>query len=243
MLPHAPGKKNGKVGWISNLKAAIAMSRMRKLLTDLYEILWQTFGPQGWWPGETPFEVALGAILTQNTNWRNVARVIADLKGDGSLDPRILREMPESELARRLKPAGYYNIKARRLKNFLDFFAHRYQDSMAEMAGADAATLRAELLTVKGVGPETADSILLYALHKPSFVVDAYTFRILSRHGLVVETPLYEELRQVFMDHLPPDVALFQEYHALLVHLGKEFCRPRPKCDACPLFNWPAGRG
>jgi endonuclease III related protein len=172
-----------------------------------------------------------------------VARVIADLKGDGSLEPKILREMPESELARRLKPAGYYNIKARRLKNFLDFFAQRHQDSMAKMAGADAAALRAELLNIKGIGPETADSILLYALHKPTFVVDAYTFRILSRHGLVAETLSYEELRQVFLDHLPPEVALFQEYHALLVRLGKEFCRPRPKCDNCPLFNWPAAQG
>lgn len=215
------------------------MAQMRELLHDLYEKLWQAFGPQGWWPGDTPFEVALGAILTQNTNWTNVARVIADLKSDGSLDAKALRAMPEAELARRLRPAGYYNLKAQRVKNFLDFFAHRHQDSMALMAQEDLEVLRSELLTIKGIGPETADSILLYALNKPTFVVDAYTFRILSRHHLVVESLSYEELRRVFMDYLPPDVTLFQEYHALLVRLGKEYCRPRPKCDECPLAYWP----
>ncbi|MDI6852604.1 MAG: endonuclease III domain-containing protein [Deltaproteobacteria bacterium] len=219
------------------------MARMRKLLHELYEKLWDRFGPQGWWPGETPFEVALGAILTQNTNWQNVARVIDNLKLEGALDAVILRKMPDAELARRLRPAGYYNIKAARVKNFLAFFAQRHHDSMASMAAEDLGALRAELLAVKGIGPETADSILLYALHKPSFVVDAYTFRILSRHGLV-ENPLsYDELRQVFMEHLPADVELFQEYHALLVRVGKEFCRPRPKCSDCPLFGWPDGSG
>ncbi len=214
------------------------MTQMQELLQDLYEKLWQAFGPQGWWPGETPFEVALGAILTQNTNWQNVARVISDLKTDGSSDPKVLREMPDAELAQRLRPAGYYNLKAHRVKNFLAFFADRYQDSMALMAEEDLKVLRSELLTIKGIGPETADSILLYALHKPTFVVDAYTFRILSRHDLVVDAIAYEELRQVFMEHLPADVVLFQEYHALLVRLGKEFCRPRPKCAECPLLNW-----
>jgi endonuclease-3 related protein len=217
------------------------MTKMRELLRDLYERLWQAFGPQDWWPGETPFEVAMGAILTQNTNWTNVARVIADLKGDDSLDVRALRDMPEAELARRLRPVGYYNLKAKRVKNFLDFFAHRHQSSMALMDQEDLEVLRSELLAVKGVGPETADSILLYALHKPTFVVDTYTFRILSRHGLVAGSLSYEELRQLFMDHLPADVVMFQEYHALLVRLGKEFCRPRPKCDGCPLANWPLG--
>jgi endonuclease-3 related protein len=240
MLPHAPGKKNGKVEGKVGLKAGITVAQMRELLQDLYEKLWQAFGPQGWWPGETPFEVALGAILTQNTNWRNVARVIADLKDDGSLDHRILREMPEAELARRLRPVGYYNIKAKRVKNFLAFFADRHQDSMFSMAQKDLEVLRAELLAIKGIGPETADSILLYGLDKPTFVVDAYTFRILSRHDVVMETLSYEELRQVFMDHLPAEVALYQEYHALLVRLGKEFCRPRPRCDECPLLKWPS---
>lgn len=239
MLPHAPGEKNGKVHKRVRIDRATRMKQMQELLRQLYEKLYQAFGPQGWWPGETPFEIALGAILTQNTNWRNVARVISELKRDGLMDPRCLREMPEAELAQRLRPVGYYNIKALRIKNFLAFLADRYQDSVTLMAQEDLEVLRPKLLDVKGIGPETADSILLYALHKPTFVVDAYTFRILNRHGLVVEPLSYEELRQLFMENLPWKVALFKEYHALLVRAGKEFCRPRPKCHRCPLLNWP----
>lgn len=215
------------------------MRPVQNLLKELYDKLWQAFGPQGWWPGESPFEIALGAILTQNTNWRNVARVISDLKRNGLLDARTLREMPDAELAERLRPVGYYNIKAQRVKSFLAFLADRYHDSLTLMAEEDLETLRPKLLAIKGIGPETADSILLYALHKPSFVADAYTFRVLSRHGLVGEPLTYEELRRLFMDNLPEEVALFQEYHALLVRVGKEFCRTRPKCDRCPLLNFP----
>ena len=217
----------------------MAASTLKKRLLDLYHLLLDTFGPQGWWPGETPFEVALGAILTQNTNWRNVARVIEALKTEGSLDPVALGEIPEAGLAQRFRPAGYYNLKARRVKNFLDFFAERFENSMQNMAEADWQILRGELLNLHGIGPETADSILLYALHKPSFVVDTYTFRILSRHGLVADPCSYEELRQFFMDRLPPEVPLYQEFHALLVQVGKEFCRPQPRCSGCPLENWP----
>ncbi|MBI4643743.1 MAG: endonuclease III domain-containing protein [Deltaproteobacteria bacterium] len=213
-------------------------ARVGELLRELYQKLWDAFGPQGWWPGETPFEVILGAILTQNTNWNNVAQVIAGLKEEGLLDPRTLREMPDAELAGRLKPSGYFNIKARRVKNFLDFFSHRFHDSLEEMAQEDLGSLRAALLTVKGIGPETADSILLYALHKPTFVVDAYTYRVLSRHHLAPEACSYEELQGLFMGNLPADVPLYQEFHALLVRLGKEFCRPRPQCPSCPLHEW-----
>lgn len=216
-------------------------ARQTEKLQDLYRLLWAAFGPQGWWPGETPFEVALGAILTQNTNWQNVDRVIAALKAEDCLDPQVLGAMPEADLARRLKSAGYYNLKARRVKNFLAFFAARFQDSMESMAAAPWEALRLELLEIKGVGPETADSILLYALHQPTFVVDAYTFRILSRHGLAPDPCSYEELRGLFMDHLPPEVPRYQEYHALLVRLGKEFCRPQPRCAGCPLEDWPPG--
>jgi endonuclease-3 related protein len=212
-------------------------ARTGRLLQELFQKLLQALGPQDWWPGETPFEVALGAILTQNTNWNNVARTIAGLKAAGLLEPGALRELPEAELARRLRPAGYYNIKARRLKNFLAFLG-QFQDSMARMAAAELDSLRPALLGVKGIGPETADSILLYALNQPTFVVDAYTFRILSRHGLIFEPCSYEELRQLFMDHLPAEVPLYQEYHALLVRAGKEFCRPRPRCPQCPLHGW-----
>ena len=184
--------------------------------------------------------MAVGAILTQNTNWGNVARAITALKDQDLLTPQALHELPETELARLIRPTGYYNLKARRLKNFLDFLANHYENSMAHLAAADLASLRPALLSIKGVGPETADSILLYALAKPTFVVDAYTFRILSRHGLIAEGCAYEELRQLFMEHLPAQVDLYQEYHALLVRLGKEWCRPQPRCAACPVDGWPA---
>ncbi len=217
----------------------MAALRLADRLQELYDHLWQAFGPQGWWPGETPLEVALGAILTQNTNWNNVAKVLAGLKAEGLLDSRILLAMPEDELARRLRPVGYYNLKTARLKHFLAFLAERFQGDMAVMATAPLARLRPELLALKGIGPETADSILLYALDQPTFVVDAYTFRILSRHDLVGEAGSYDELQRLFMDHLPPEVPLYQEYHALLVQLGKDFCRPRPRCAICPLKAWP----
>jgi endonuclease-3 related protein len=217
----------------------MAAARLAALLRELYEKLWQAFGPQGWWPGDSPLEVALGAILTQNTNWNNVARVLGDLKEEGLLHPQALRELPEASLARLLRPVGYYNIKARRLKNFLEFLQSQAQDSMALLAAADLPALRPALLKVKGIGPETADSILLYALNKPSFVVDAYTFRILRRHGLMPDSCSYDELRALFMGHLPEEVPLYQEYHALLVRLGKEYCRPQPLCPSCPLDGWP----
>jgi endonuclease III related protein len=217
----------------------MAVSRLKEQLLDLYRRLLDRFGPQGWWPGDSPFEVALGAILTQNTNWQNVSRVMAALKAEGELDPVALTEMPEAELANRFRPAGYYNLKARRVKNFLDFLASRFANSLDHMAIEDLEPLRAELLGIHGIGPETADSILLYALHKPTFVVDAYTFRILSRHDLVTEPCSYEELRQLFMERLPVQVPLYQEFHALLVRLGKKFCRPQPRCAGCPLENWP----
>jgi len=215
------------------------MARPAKRWRELYDRLFQAFGPQGWWPGETPFEVALGAILTQNTNWGNVARVLQTLKDRGLLDPVALARMDPAELAAILRPAGYYNLKAARVRNFLTFLREHAGGSLERLAEKPLEELRPALLAVKGIGPETADSILLYALHKPTFVVDAYTFRILSRHDLVPDSLSYEELRRLFMDHLPADVPLYQEFHALLVRLGKEFCRPRPRCVGCPLEGWP----
>jgi len=209
-------------------------------LTGIYRTLFKRFGPQQWWPGDSPFEVMAGAILTQNTNWNNVAKVMERLKAEGRLTAQALTAAPEAELAGLLRPSGYYNLKARRLKNFLDFLALHFENSMARLAAADLASLRPALLSIKGVGPETADSILLYALAKPTFVVDAYTCRILSRHGLIAEGCTYEELRQLFMEHLPGQVPLYQEYHALLVRLGKEWCRPQPRCASCPVDGWPA---
>ncbi len=215
------------------------MARLTERLMELYLRLFSAFGPQGWWPGETPFEVALGAILTQNTNWLNVARVMDALKAQGALDPQVLGAMPEAELARHLRPVGYYNVKAARVKNFLAFFAGRFESSTERMSGESLEDLRHALLAVKGVGPETADSILLYAVNKPTFVIDAYTFRVLHRHGLAPEGMPYDELQALFMDHLPADVPLFQEFHALFVKVGKDFCRPRPRCPGCPLEGWP----
>jgi endonuclease-3 related protein len=217
----------------------MAAGRVGPLLQELYQRLWEVWGPQDWWPGDTPFEVAVGAILTQNTNWGNVARAITALKDRDLLTPQALQALPETELAQLIRPSGYYNLKARRLRNFLHFLAQHFENSMARMAAADLASLRPALLNIKGVGPETADSILLYALDKPTFVVDAYTFRILSRHDLIAEGCAYEELRQLFMEHLPARVPLYQEYHALLVRLGKEWCRPQPRCALCPVDGWP----
>ena len=231
-LEESPGKGD-------NREKIMTAAKTGKLLRELYEKLWGAFGPQGWWPGETPFEVALGAILTQNTNWHNVARVMKRLKEEGCLSAAALSVLPEAELAGLFRPAGYYNLKARRVKNFLALLQGRYQGSMAAMAVEELEDLRPRLLEVKGIGLETADSILLYALNKPTFVVDAYTFRILSRHDLAPESSTYEDLRRLFMDRLPPDVGLYQEYHALLVRLGKEFCRPQPRCEACVLQGWP----
>lgn len=214
------------------------MTHHRRRVRQLFETLITAFGPQGWWPGETPFEIALGAILTQNTAWTNVARVIADLKAEGLLHPRALQELPQAELARRLRPVGYYNLKAARVHNFLAVFARFFDGALHQLDAWDTEVLRRRLLEVKGIGPETADSILLYAFQRPTFVVDAYTFRILGRHALVWDPCSYEELRQFFLDHLPRDLSLFQEFHALLVRLGKDYCRPTPRCQGCPLESW-----
>lgn len=211
---------------------------MKEKIHLLYHVLLQHYGPQGWWPGDSPLEIAVGAILTQNTNWQNVSLAIAHLKQAGLLTAAALHEMPEAELAAYIRPAGYYNLKARRLKNFLALLFDRYHGSLEQMAAAPWPLLRAELLTVKGIGPETADSILLYALEQPAFVVDAYTFRILSRHGLAADPCSYEELQAIFTAALPAEVALYQEYHALLVRAGKDCCRPRPRCTACPLAGF-----
>jgi endonuclease-3 related protein len=208
----------------------------RSLLYAMYDAMLEALGPSHWWPGETPFEVAVGAILTQNTNWGNTARAIANLRSAGLLEPTALAALADARLAELIRPAGYFRLKAARLKNFLRFLRDEAGLSMAALAGKGLATLRPKLLEVKGVGPETADSILLYALGQPTFVVDAYTRRILSRHGMIPEDAGYDEMRDLFMDTLDPDPALFNEYHALLVRVGKDFCRPKaPRCPSCPL--------
>lgn len=220
------------------------MSDRAAVLQLIYTRLHAHFGPQHWWPGESPFEVMVGAILTQNTNWRNVAQAIANLKARELLRPHALAALPPAELAALIRPAGYFNIKTKRLRSFLHYFLERYDGDVERMRAQSLATLRAELLEVSGIGPETADSILLYALGKPVFVIDTYTHRILRRHTLSPEETTYEELQSLFHDHVPAEPEHYNEYHALLVAVGKAFCRKsHPQCGACPLrgINWPDG--
>ncbi|MBI5180653.1 MAG: endonuclease III domain-containing protein [Nitrospirae bacterium] len=210
---------------------------LRKSLLDIYRILYREFGPQHWWPGETPFEVIVGAILTQNTSWSNVAKAIDNLKKEGHLLPDALHSLPLPRLARLIRPSGYYNIKTKRLKGFLNFLFNEYNGSLEKMFKANLSELREKLLKVNGIGPETADSILLYAGNYPIFVIDAYTKRILSRHNIITDGMDYHSLQRLFMDNLPEHADLFNEYHALIVKTAKDFCRKKPRCDVCPLNN------
>ncbi|MCX7673834.1 MAG: endonuclease III domain-containing protein [Thiobacillaceae bacterium] len=207
------------------------------LWLTVYHRLYAAYGPQHWWPGETPFEVMVGAVLTQNTAWTNVERAIAQLKSAGALSCHAILALTAEALAELIRPAGYFNVKARRLKALCALLA---EAGVAEDPGQLRATaplpeLRRRLLAVHGVGEETADSILLYALGLPVFVVDAYTRRIFTRLGLIAGSESYGRIQQAFESALPREVALYNEYHALIVHLGKAVCRPRPRCGECPL--------
>src|SRR4030042_4008924 len=208
---------------------------MKNLLMMVYHRLYKAYGPRNWWPGETSFEVMVGAILTQNTSWKNVEKAIQRLKENGVLNPERIHCLKKSQLAPLIRSSGYYRIKAERLKSFVDFLFEEYDGDLKRMKRERLAELREKLLGVKGIGPETADSILLYGLQKPIFVVDAYTKRILSRHGMISGEASYGEVQELFMDHLPPDEKLFNEYHALFVHLGKMVCKKNPRCDICPI--------
>lgn len=208
-------------------------------LQELYEILLKTYGPQHWWPGDTPFEVMVGAVLTQNTNWTNVEKAIANLKEAGVLSLKDLSGLEPERLAGLIRPAGYYNLKAGRLGNLLRMVNEQWEGDLDYFFGQSTDTIRRSLIATKGIGPETADSITLYAAGRPVFVVDTYTFRILGRHGLAEEAMGYFELQEVFMDSLPHEVELFNEFHALLVRLGKERCKKsKPKCQGCPAEPW-----
>lgn len=209
---------------------------MKKKLVLVYNKLYSKFGPQHWWPGKTRFEVMVGAVLTQSTSWLNVEKTINSLKANKLLDPYKLYSLPHAKRASLIRSAGYYNIKAKRLKELLRFLIKNHKADFKRMSLMDLEALRKELLEIKGIGQETADSILLYALDKPVFVVDAYTKRIFSRHGFIPESSSYEEVQKLFMNNLTHDVKLFNEYHALIVRLAKEFClKSRPKCNICPL--------
>ena len=202
---------------------------------QLFDILLTTFGPQHWWPGDTPFEVAIGAVLTQNTSWSNVEKAITSLKTANAMTATGLLALSASDLEQAIRPAGYYSVKARYLRTLALWVAQRAGGDLSTLASEDVGSLRSELLALRGVGRETADSILLYAIGKPAFVVDAYTRRIAARLDLLPENVTYDTTQQYFTTRLPEDAQLFNEFHALLVHLAKEHCRTKSVCPACPL--------
>lgn len=201
-----------------------------------YRALLRVYGTQGWWPGRTPFEVIVGAILTQSISWKNVELAISALRQARLLHPRRMRRAPLSRLARLIRPAGYYNQKARKIRAFLSFVETDHHDDLGSLLRRPAGTLRSQLLRVAGIGPETADSIVLYAAGRASFVVDAYTRRVLARHALIRGGEPYEDLRRLLQSGLPKSAKVYGEFHALLVRVGKERCLKRaPLCSGCPL--------
>jgi endonuclease-3 related protein len=206
--------------------------------SDAYRLLYDHFGPQDWWPGDTPFEIMVGAILTQNTNWSNVQKAIQNLKSENLLSYESLAQLTADEIAQWIRPAGYYNLKARRLRNFLDMVANIYQGELDFFIDDDLNSARENLLTVNGIGPETADSILLYACGHPVFVVDIYTHRVFSRHNLVMEETDYSTIQNLFLDHLVQDIQIYNEFHALIVRVAKTYCKKtKPLCEKCPLHG------
>jgi len=208
---------------------------LKRVLLDIYKRLYSRFGSQEWWPGDTSFEVIVGAILTQNTAWANVEKAIKNLKRHKALSPKALSGIKTSQIARMIRPSGYYNVKAKRLRNFLNFLNKNFNGDLNKLLRLNTSSLRESLLGIKGIGPETADSILLYAANKPMFVIDAYTKRIFSRHKLINKNATYGELQQFFMANLPKSAKIYNEYHALIVKTGKDLCRKKPKCSLCPL--------
>ena len=205
-------------------------------IQEMYDLLLGHYGPQNWWPADSPIEMMVGAVLTQNTNWQNVKKALESLNDKGLLTFEALYSLPIEDLAALIRPSGYYNLKAKRLKNLLQVIHDEYGGSLDRLLEADPTVARASLLAVKGIGPETADSILLYAGNHPIFVVDAYTHRIFSRHHFIEETCDYHSLQEVFMENLPHDAQLFNEYHALIVKAAKQYCKKKnPRCNECPL--------
>ena len=211
------------------MKASKKLRKIHKALLDHY-------GPQNWWPGDSEFEICIGAILTQNTSWHNVEKAIGNLKAGNLLKPEALYKLPVYELAQLIIPSGYYNIKADRLRNFLEFLVAQNGGSFKRVFSGGIDEVRKRLLSVRGIGPETADSMILYAGGLPVFVIDAYTMRIFTRLGLCRQNVSYPDLQRLFMNNLKPaDTSLFNEYHALLVRLGKQVCKKKPVCSECPI--------
>jgi len=204
------------------------------MLLKIYQRIHESFGPQHWWPAETSFEVIIGAILTQQTSWNNVEKAISNLKKEQLLNPEKIRDAKKEKLEELIRPSGYYRQKTKKLKNFINFLWEKYDGNLEKLFNQNISELRKELLSVNGIGKETADSIILYAAEKPIFVIDAYTVRIMNRLGITSEKD-YGMLQKLFEENLPKDVQLFNEFHALIVHLGKNYCKKKPICDGCPL--------
>ena len=238
-VPHTPLLHAGSSS-VSDVSPAARHSLVPSVsegpLVTYYDALFRAHGPQHWWPGRTRFEIIVGAILTQNTTWTNVERAIANLRREKLLSPAAIEKIPTARLATLIRSSGYFRQKARKLKAFVSFLRRNYQGSLNKLFATPTAELREQLLAVHGIGPETADSILLYAGQHRVFVVDAYTRRILERHNLVHPKATYEDIRTQFEQNLPDDTQIYNEYHALIVHTGKHHCRTRqPNCKQCPL--------
>jgi len=215
------------------------MSILGNKLIEMFELMFNHQGPLNWWPGEDTFEIMIGAILTQNTAWKNVEKAITQMKEKKILSPEAILTIDEEELSQVIRPSGYHRIKAKRLKDFVKFIFEKYGANLIKMKTRPLYALRDELLSIKGIGAETADSILLYALEKPICVVDAYTKRILYRHKIISSSKDdYEDIQKLFMENLETDVALFNEFHAQIVNIGKNYCKREPKCELCPLKDF-----
>jgi len=216
-------------------------SPRKSCLFRLYKVLFTHYGPQHWWPGDSPFEIMIGAILTQNTNWSNVEKALANIKAANLMDAHTLYGN-RHRIMKLIRPSGFYRLKSKRLIAFLKFFMDAYEGQTDPMKTRRISDLRQELTAISGIGLETADSIILYALGKPIFVVDTYTRRIGSRHGLYDHDAPYDTIRCLFEESIPEEAPLYNEYHALLVKVGKEYCRKHePLCDSCPVQrNFPS---
>ena len=206
---------------------------INRVLLDTYHKLYTRYGPQHWWPAEEPFEVIIGAILAQSIAWSNVEKAITNLKNAGVLAAKPLRESTDEKIAELIYPSGYYNAKTKKLKAFVKWSGEKYNDSFEHLFNQSIPDLREQLLGVYGIGEETADSIILYAAGKPVFVIDAYTRRLIDRRGLTPQNNTYSAYQALFMENLPADSSLFNEYHALIVCLGKDVCRKNPSCESC----------
>lgn len=211
------------------------VSPSKKNILKIYALLIKKYGRRNWWPAETPFEVIIGAILTQNVSWSNARKAVENLKLKNMLDFNILFAFSIEELAPLIRSSRFYNQKAKKIKNFLDFFYSEYDGDISKMKREEQRLLRKKMLEINGLGEETVDSILLYACEMPIFVVDAYTKRIFSRYGFIKENASYRDVQTLFMENLPKDIALYNDYHAQIVHLGNSICKKNPLCDICPI--------